>query len=46
MGASIAVMGIMGYFPDGDGDNMITGTVWGMLVLIMVLGVFMGKRFF
>ena len=44
---SVGVMGLMGYFPDPtDGENMVTATVWGMIILITALGIFMGKRFF
>lgn len=45
--ATIGTMGLMGYFPDPvTGNNMITASVWGMLIIITALGIFMGKRFF
>jgi len=47
LAGAIGVMGLMGYFPDPTtGNNMITATVWGMLILITGLGIFMGKRYF
>jgi hypothetical protein len=42
---TIGFMGVMGFFPDDDGDPLLTGAVWGLLVLLGGLGLFIGKRY-
>jgi hypothetical protein len=45
---TLGTMGVMGYFPNTDGsvDNMITIVIFGMMLLLAALGLFMGKRYF
>lgn len=42
--AVIGIMGVMGFFPDGNGDPLITGATWSLLIFLAVTGLFIGKR--
>jgi len=42
---TIGLMGVMGLFPDGNGNNLITGAVWALLVGLGIFGLFIGKRY-
>jgi hypothetical protein len=46
LAAVIGLMGVMGYFTDPvTNDPLITATIWSFIVLLVALGVFIGKRF-
>jgi len=39
-------MGVMGYFTDPvTNDPLITATIWSFIILLVALGIFIGKRF-
>ncbi len=46
LAVAIGFMGFLGYFPDINGDPLLTGGFWSLIVLLTALGVFLGKRFF
>jgi len=43
--AVIGIMGVSGYFPDGAGDNLITAAIWGIIIMLCAIGVFIGKKY-
>jgi len=46
LAAVIGLMGVMGYFTDPvTNDPLITATIWSFIVLLVALGVFIGKRY-
>jgi len=46
--SSLGTMGVMGYFldPNGTTDNMMTVGIFGMILLLTALSIFMGKRYY
>jgi hypothetical protein len=46
LAAVIGLMGVMGYFTDPvTNDPLITATIWSFIILLVALGIFIGKRF-
>ena len=43
--AVIGIMGVMGFFPDANGDPLITGATWSLLIFLAVIGLYTGKRY-
>jgi len=46
LAVAIGAMGVLGYFPGLDGNPLLAGTFWSLIVLLTTLGVLVGKRFF
>ena len=45
LGGTIGTMGVMGFWVDSSGNALLTAATWGFIILLVVLGMFTGKKF-
>lgn len=45
LGGTIGTMGVMGFWVDSSGNALLTAAAWGFIILLVVLGMFTGKKF-